>query len=231
MKVKLLTYTPEPIKTLYTSARTCYSEEAPDDIWEKDIPLEKMHALIDKVINAGHHSVLEHISFTFAIEGISRSCSHQLVRHRLASFSQQSQRYVIVDEESFVIPSTIMASDELLNKYKALITEIHKTYKFMLEQGIPAEDARFLLPNATTTNVVMTMNFRELWHASVLRLCYKAQWEIRDMFRLIRKEVDKVIPGFARYLQPTCITEGVCYEINPCQEMEHYLKRRNETTE
>ena len=225
MKVKLINHTPKPIQTVYIAARTCYSAEGPQTLWdsteidkEKDISYEKMYSLLDKVFVSGHLSVLEHISFTFAIEGISRACSHQLVRHRIASFSQQSQRYVEIDEDDFIIPATISENIEANEIFKDFLVDVSKIYKQLIEIGIPREDARFVLPNAAATNIVMTMNFRELYNVSQIRLCTRAQWEIRSLFWLIKSEIKKILEltGLAEYLQPTCKILGYCPENKSC---------------
>jgi len=218
MKVALINWTPHPLKTVYTAARTCYSGETPSEILESDVPLEKMVRLLDKVIAAGHHSVLEHISFIFAIEGISRTCSHQLVRHRIASFSQQSQRYVEAGPAGIVEPDTIAFREKAHELFMKFIEDARVVYDGLLAEGVPAEDARFALPNASTTNIVMTMNFRELMTTCGIRLCTRAQWEIRELFSRIASEVTKVenMGGLAKYLTPVCETLGYCPEIESC---------------
>jgi len=218
LKVRLLTYTPHPIKAVFTAARSCYSPATPTEIWNLGTPKERMHSLIDKVIGAGHLSVLEHISLTFSIEGISRSCSHQLVRHRLASFSQQSQRHVKVKEGEWVIPPSIEVNRAAWEIFQSTLKGVQSSYERLMEMGVHPEDARYLLPNATKTNLVMTMNLRELYTVSELRLCTKAQWEIRGVFGAIREELTKVedLKGFATYLQPICFHLGYCPEPKSC---------------
>ncbi len=177
-----------------------------------------MHSLIDKVIAAGHQSVLEHISLTFSIEGISRSCSHQLVRHRIASFSQQSQRHVRVEEGEWVVPPSIEANPSAEGIFQAALGQIYVAYRELIDLGVHPEDARYLLPNATKTNLVMTMNLRELYTVSGVRLCARAQWEIRQVFEAIREELVKVddLRGFASHLQPICSHLGYCPEQKSC---------------
>ncbi len=237
MKVELINHTPSPLKTVYTAARTCYSPETPSEIFAADTSLEKMTRLLDRVIDAGHHSVLEHISFTFAIEGISRTCSHQLVRHRIASFSQQSQRYVEAGPAGTVEPDTIAFDEDARREFEEFIEKSRDIYGELVEMDIPAEDARFVLPNASTTNIVMTMNFRELMTTCGIRLCTRAQWEIRQLFYHIVNVIKKVdqMGGLAKYLVPKCDILGYCPEMQSCgrrptksEVFDAYERRNNE---
>jgi len=218
LKVRLLTYTPHPIEAVFTAARSCYSPASPTEIWNVGAPKERMQSLIDKVIGSGHLSILEHISLIFSIDGISRSCSHQLVRHRLASFSQQSQRHVKVKEGEWVIPPSIEVNRAAWEIFQSTLKGVQSSYERLMEMGVHPEDARYLLPNATKTNLVMTMNLRELYTVSELRLCTRAQWEIRGVFEAIREELTKVedLKGFATYLQPICFHLGYCPEPKSC---------------
>ncbi len=214
MKVKLLRYTNEPLRTIYIAARTCYSGNTPEEIAKGAISRKTMESLVKKLVRAGHHSILEHVSFTFAISGISRACSHQLVRHRIASYSQQSQRYTKPNE--FVIPKTIEAQPDLKSKFINLINKCFSFYDELQKNNIPLEDARFILPNAIKTNIVMTMNLRELIHAASLRLCNRAQWEIRELFGQIKAEIAKVDKFLAEMLVPKCEHLGCCPEPDSC---------------
>ena len=214
MKVRLLFWTPEPLRVVYVAARTCYSQEVPV-VSLSDNP-EKMENLISRLVFAGHLSVLEHVSLTFSIEGISRACSHQLVRHRIASYSQQSQRYVSPGME-WVVPPEVSKSPEALALFSELTEKIEATYKALCDMGIPKEDARYVLPNATPTVLVMSMNFRELLHASSLRLCNRAQWEIQELFQKIRGEIYAHLGSFwASLLKPKCEWMGYCTEEEGC---------------
>jgi len=215
VQVFLINYTREPLSVIYTAARTCYSAAQPNEIQAKEVSPEKMRLLIKKVVASGHHSVLEHVSFTFAISGISRACSHQLVRHRIASYSQQSQRYVEPGDD-VIIPPAIQKNELLCKEFKTLVKETKELYKKFVEEGISKEDARFILPNAVATNIVMTMNLRELMHASALRLCTKAQWEIRELFTKIKERVSEVDSFLANFLNPKCISLGYCPEEESC---------------
>lgn len=221
MKITLLNYTTQPIKTIYTAARTCYSSDNPTDIWEREVEEEEMYSLLDKTIESGHHSIFEHISLTFAIRGISRTCSHQLVRHRIASYSQQSQRYVKYNEASYVKPERIRKRDNIDERYIDQIDKLFSIYNEFVDEGVPEEDARFILPNATKTNIVMTMNFRELYTVCSIRLCSRAQWEIRELFWEIKSSIqaEDELTGLADYLQPKCEHIGYCPEASSCGRM------------
>lgn len=229
MQVRLLNYTPKPVETVYTAARTCYSDLEPSGIWSRRVSYVEMVKLLDKTIASGHHSVLEHISFTFSIEGISRSCSHQLVRHRLASFSQQSQRYISMTDAEYVIPPTINFNPKAKEIFQRLIADCNKAYDDLIEIGISQEDARFVMPNAAATSLVATMNFRELWHVAGIRLCQRAQWEIRELFQKIKSEMHSVpeLTGLAQYLEPRCVQIGYCPEYKGCG----YYKSKEESIE
>jgi thymidylate synthase (FAD) len=207
------------IPLIYTACRTCYSELAPDDIFERAvdgrIDPTKQRELIGRVIESGHGSTIEHVVFTFAITGVSRTLSHQLVRHRAGvAFDQQSQRYVSYKKgASTMLPATIAdAEPELRERYETQIEGALDLYGELLGAGIPGEDARFVFPNATRTNLVMTTNLRALIHMSGLRLCTMAQWEIRRLFQLIRHEVFAVSPFLGGFLAPKCVALGYCDE-------------------
>ena len=151
-------------------------------------------------------SVLEHIVFTFLIEGISRVTSHQLVRHRIASYTQESQRYSVVSKEYIVPKSVRLKGYE--NKFHSLIEESFKLYTEMVESGIPPEDARYILPQAVTTSMLMTVNLRELLHIVCLRLSNKAQWEIRELVNSMINEVSRVIPEIRNLINLFCCEVG-----------------------
>lgn len=187
MKVELLSHTPQPEKLCAMAAKLCYSAGMPR---KKDLTPDKAGPFLERIMESGHLSVLEHACFTFGIEGISRACSHQLVRHRLASFSQQSQRYVEESTPNYIVPGSVVEAGDAINLYNRHMEQSWVVYKALLAEGIPAEDARFVLPNAAETKLVMTMNARELLHFFSLRCCNRAQWEIRllanDMLQLVK---------------------------------------------
>jgi len=210
MLVQLLTHTPEPEEVAAAAARLCYSASSVDQLLEKS--RVDREGLLRKILSLGHFSVLEHASFTFGVEGISRACSHQLVRHRLASYSQQSQRYVSHKERfAAVTPPSIAEHPELAARYGALLDEIHHTYRDLLAAGIPAEDARFVLPNAAETKIVLTMNARELHHFFNLRCCRRAQWEIRAMAKEMLRLARRAAPLLFEKAGPGCL-QGACPE-------------------
>ncbi|MDK2897543.1 MAG: thymidylate synthase [Candidatus Atribacteria bacterium] len=206
MKVNLLTHTPCPELVVARAARICYSSSFPIDI-----SLEESRKLIKRVLKRGHESVLEHVSFTFLVEGISRAASHQLVRHRLASYSQQSQRYVFLGEPQYVVPPSIKADPRAKMLYEEGIKRATKEYNQLVELGIPKEDARYLFPQAVSTSLVFTANARELLHILRLRLCGRAQWEIRELASLMLEQVRAIAPSIFENAGPPCI-DGPCPE-------------------
>ena len=232
MNVVLDTYTNQPILVCAIAAKTCYSSIEPEDI---EISYNDACKLLDKVIKSGHLSVLEHVSFTFHISGVSRALTHQLVRHRMASYSQQSHRYVNMEIPQFVVPPTM---DETITRHDGFdncgdyerdwYTESERKYIFeeamrcswqiyneLLKSGVPEEDARYVLPVACTTNIVVTMNARELLHFFEVRMCNRAQWEIRELARRMYNECYRVAPEIIKYAGPRCWTDK-CVEDKPC---------------
>lgn len=210
MHVQLLTHTPEPEKVVAAAARLCYSAASIDNLMGRE-PSEQ-EDLLRKILDLGHLSVLEHAVFSFGVEGISRACSHQLVRHRLASFSQQSQRYVSnTDRFESVTPPSVTDDPKLARRFESMLDEIHVLYRDMIDAGIPAEDARFLLPNAAATKIVMTMNARELRHFFQLRCCRRAQWEIQDMAKEMLRQARSAAPLLFDKAGPGCL-DGPCPE-------------------
>ena len=211
MLVKLIHFTPNPEHAVALAARLCYSPVTIDALQEK-ISGDDIKGFLEKIMSLGHQSVLEHASFTFGIEGVSRVTTHQLVRHRLASFSQQSQRYVSHKERfAAITPTSIAAHPEIRERFAEQLRSIHRFYAEMIEAGIPAEDARYILPNATETKIMVTMNARELFHFFRLRCCERAQWEIREMSLEMLKLVKAVAPTIFRNAGPGCLN-GPCPE-------------------
>ena len=205
MKVKLIRHTPEPEKLVAIAARLCYSPVGVEDL-DKQLNLEAARKLVKFVIKSGHLSTTEHVYFTFGVEGISRVLSHQLVRHRIASFNQQSQRYVKFKENyEYIVPDLIKQNKEIKEKYKSLISDIHKFYEEMINSGIDAEDARYILPNSSETKMIVTMNARELLHFFTVRCCKRAQAEIRELATLMLKDVKKVAPVIFENAGPNCL--------------------------
>jgi thymidylate synthase (FAD) len=181
VNVVILNHTPNPERAVAVAARLCYAAIGAAELMV-GMDDQAVRKVLRTIMTSGHFSALEHASYTFAVDGISRACSHQLVRHRLASYNQQSQRYVTyLDELEFVIPPAIEANKELLTLYNSSVNASFKAYKELIDRGVPAEDARFLLPNAAETKIVITMNIRELLYFFSLRSCRRAQWEIRAL--------------------------------------------------
>jgi thymidylate synthase (FAD) len=210
MRVQLLTHTPEPEKVVAAAARLCYSASSIKNLLGREQSEQEM--LLRKILDLGHLSVLEHAVFSFGVEGISRACSHQLVRHRVASFSQQSQRYVShTDRFEAVTPPSLADAPKLANRFEAMLDAIHDLYRDMVDAGIPAEDARFLLPNAAATKIIITMNARELRHFFLLRCCRRAQWEIQLMAKEMLRQVRSAAPLLFVKAGPGCLD-------SPCPE-------------
>jgi len=209
--VKLLKYTEKPEQSITLAAKICYSADSLDKISEK-ITKESAYKFVRMLKSLGHESALEHVSFTFGIEGMSRAATHQLVRHRLASFSQQSQRYVSMGNASFVIPPSIEKNKAALKIYRECIEKVEKTYSELTDMSILPEDARYILPNACESNIVVTMNARELLHFFTLRCCQRAQWEIRYTSEKMLNLAKEVAPVVFENSGPECVrtscTEG-----------------------
>jgi thymidylate synthase (FAD) len=213
------------LKTIYTACRTCYSADTPYDIYSSTDDEEKMLKLINRVISSGHYSTIEHIQVSFSISNVSRACTHQLVRHRHMSFSQKSQRYVKEKGQfDYIIPPTIEKNPELKSKFEDFMKDISDKYQEFVEAGIPAEDARFVLPNATASSMVASLNLREMIHLANLRLCTRAQYEIRTMVKLMCDELIKSEAWLKDYLVPKCVRLGYCDEDKSCGR----VKRKDE---
>ncbi len=215
--VKLISKPENILKTVYTACRTCYSAMSPVDMYENDADEEKMLKLIRNVVASGHHSTIEHIQVSFAISNVSRACTHQLVRHRLMSFSQKSQRYVQEKGQfDYLIPPTIEKNPELKEKFISFMGEISDKYQEFVNAGIPAEDARAVLPNAAASSMVASLNLREMIHLAQLRLCTRAQYEIRMLVKGMCEELTKQEPWLKEYLVPKCEFFGFCDEHKSC---------------
>lgn len=215
--VKLISKPANILKTVYTACRTCYSAMSPVDMYENDADEEKMLKLIRNVVASGHHSTIEHIQVSFAISNVSRACTHQLVRHRLMSFSQKSQRYVQEKGQfDYLIPPTIDKDPELREKFVSFMGEISNMYQEFVDAGIPAEDARAVLPNAAASSLVASLNLREMIHLAQLRLCTRAQYEIRMLVKGMCDELTKQEPWLKEYLVPKCEFFGFCDEHKSC---------------
>ena len=190
MKVTLIQATPNPIETIAQIASICYDSD----------PKNPM-GLVKHLYANGHHSVFEHIYFTFKIEGISRACSHQLVRHRHCSFTQRSQRYCDEDGFGAIMPKSFEGTYEYERWFEDFTNIIQVGYKDLQKHNVPNEDARYILPNACATSLYLSCNLRELIHMANERLCTRAQWEIRDLVREMCRQVD---PQLHFMLVPKC---------------------------
>lgn len=216
-QIKLISKPENMLKTIYTACRTCYSADTPLNIFDKDVDEEKMLNLIKRVIGSGHYSTIEHIQVSFAISNISRACTHQLVRHRHMSFSQKSQRYVQEKGQfDYLIPYSIEKNPELKSKFEEYMKQISNMYLELTEAGISAEDARAVLPNACSTSMVVSTNLRELIHVANLRLCTRAQTEIRNLVAGMCNALIEQEPWLKEYLVPKCERLGFCDEDKSC---------------
>ena len=209
MKVTLINHTENPDRICAAAAQSCYSDRGATELFEVTSD-DRARKMIEKVVGMGHLSVVEHAYFTFSIEGVSRSLTHQLVRHRIASYSQQSQRYVNMEEADYVLPPSIDEDPEAKEEYAEAMDAAWRAYR-VLAQKVPKEDARYVLPNACHTNITVTMNARELWHLFRLRCCRRAQWEIRKMAWSMLAEAKKAAPILFSEAGPGCF-RGACPE-------------------
>ena len=235
MKVKIIAYTPNPEEVVASAAKLCYSKVGVDEIQE-NLTEDGIEKFVSMLSTIGHHSPLEHCTFTFAVEGISRACSHQLVRHRIASFSQQSQRYVKLDKFDYIIPTAIenneFAKDIFLNAmeqdqkaYNGIVEELMNEYiassgytlasiprsEYNKLEKLAIEDARYVFPNACETKIVFTMNVRTLMNFFTHRCCDRAQWEIRDLANEMLIQVKEIAPTLFKKAGASCV-RGKCPE-------------------
>ncbi len=253
LKVVLLKSQDNPLEIIACAAKLCYSKVGIEEINE-NLDKESCEKFVNMLIRLGHESPLEHVSFTFGIEGVSRALTHQLVRHRLASYSQQSQRYVDENQFDFIVPIKIKEDEEALKEFQKGMEDIQKSYdkiksilvknwtKEFISEGIEEEkakkdavkmaneDARFVLPNACETKIVVTMNARELMHFFAHRCCNRAQWEIRNLAYEMLLLVRQACPIIFDKSGPRCVN-GVCPEgVMSCKKQiemkEKYLNKK-----
>lgn len=252
MKVQLIRYTPDGEKLIASCAKLCYSKSGIDEI-ENNLTDERVYSFIAQLNEMHHESPLEHISFTFAIEGVSRVLTHQLVRHRIASYSQQSQRYVKFDDFEYIIPPAINEDDEAKNIFVHQMNSAMEAYEKITEilmkkhrvagqqkgvEKVAIEDARYVFPNAAATKIVVTMNARTLIHFFKHRCCRRAQWEIRELATQMLILVKEVYPSLFKGQGPSCL-HGSCPEgkmtCGKQTEVKEYFKtldhRRGENNE
>ncbi len=223
VKVELLAHTPDALSLIYAAFRQCYHSGFVADMWPKllsgEITPEKQAEFVKNVVASGHVSPIEHVSFTFAAEGVSRALTHQLVRHRIASYSQQSQRYVDGSDFNYILPPAIAKNPQAKERFLQCINEIGNAYKdikVLLEEagrGEKAkEDARFLLPQAAETRIVFTMNCRSLFNFFEHRCCTRAQWEIRAMANQMLALCKAELPAIFATAGAKCESLGYCPE-------------------
>ena len=222
-RVELLAHTPEPLSLVYAAFRQCYHAGVVADMWPRlvngEISRDRQAAFVTSVLESGHESPVEHVSFTFALSGVSRALSHQLVRHRIASYSQQSQRYVDGSHFDYVLPPKVAGNEAARVRFEAVMAEIGEAYrelKGLLEaNGAPGsgnEDARFVLPQAAATSLVVTMNARSLLHFFEQRCCTRAQWEIRAVAEAMLAHCRAVAPELFGVAGARCERLGYCPE-------------------
>jgi len=232
LNVVLLRHTPEPEEVVAMAAKLCYSPSGVEELKEK-IEAKDQAAFVEMLASIGHLSPIEHVSFSFGIEGISRACSHQLVRHRVASYSQQSQRYVKAEQFNYVIPPSIKQDPALAKEFERCMDEAQqitpKVLKRLEESGLKGEvgqqDARYLLPNAAETKIVVTMNARELLHFFRVRCCNRAQWEIREMAERMLAHVKKAAPMIFAKSGPGCLYAACPEGKKTCGKIEEVRKK------
>lgn len=234
MKLVLMRTTPEPDRLVAIAARRCYSSRSADDI-DEQLSDQEVERLLDFLRQRNHLSPFEHADFSFSVDGISRALSHQLVRHRIASYSQESQRYVNymkVETLPFITPPKIAASAAALQIYNQALEQTLAAYRSMVEAGIAPEDARYIFPNAIETKFVFTMNARSLFNFFEQRCCLKAQWEIRALAMAMLTEVRKVAPNIFKNAGAPCqyIQNPYCRENDPKCPMYKLLgEKKNDT--
>jgi thymidylate synthase (FAD) len=219
LAVALLSHTPDPDRSVAAAGRLCYAPVSAAELTQT-MTDDAVGALVRGLVASGHHSALEHAVFTFAVDGVSRACTHQLVRHRVASYNQQSQRYVNFSHaDSFVVPPAIAADAAAEQVFLRAMEQAREAYDRLVELGLTQgrsresvqEDARFVLPNAAETKIVVTMNGRELRHFFAVRCCNRAQWEIRSLAWEMRGQVKRLAPALFHRSGPGCLY-GTCPE-------------------
>ena len=222
--VDLLSSTPNALELIYAAFRQCYHAGYVGEMWPRllrgEISRERQADFVRQIMESGHGSPVEHVSFSFAVSGVSRAFSHQLVRHRLASYSQQSQRYVDASSFDYVLPPAIARNAAAKERFERFMDEVDEAYRELRElleadgrAGSSAnEDARFVLPQAAQTRIVLTMNCRSLLHFFELRCCMRAQWEIRGVAEMMLAKCREVLPEIFAGAGAKCESLGRCPE-------------------
>lgn len=209
--VELINWTPNPELIVAASARSCIVDAEYGDISDQLAPAD-IDRLIATVIAKGHHSVLEHASFTFALSDVSRVLTHQLVRHRIASYSQLSQQRTDARSLAFVVPPDVRRNSALATKYAALMEDARSLYEELADSGIAIGSARYVLPSAFVSRVIFTMNARSLFNLIAQRECAAEEWEFRQVATAVHRELVRIAPAIFRHAGPKCETDGICPE-------------------
>ena len=223
IEVKLVNYTKQPEITVASAARTCFRDKTYESICEELKEEEDIERIIKEVIIRDHLSVLEHISFTFSISGVSRVLTHQLVRHRIASYSQLSQQRTDSSELEFTIPPEIKNNSELAEEYKEVVENCKELYKRLVRSGISHGSARYVLPSSFNTKIMVTMNARSLFNLFAQRECQVEEWEFRELARIMHTKLMQVTPMIFKYAGPPCQIHRICPEGKKIFECGGYL--------
>ena len=227
MDVRLVTWTPSPELLAAAAARLCYQDISAVDLM-RDLSAQEIDHLLNVILSSGHLSVVEHITFTFAIDGVSRVLTHQLVRHRVGvAFSQQSQRYASLAAADCVVPRSIRTNNQLATDVETAMQAGMDLYRQLVQAGVPPEDARYVLPQAVTTRLVMTVNLRALIQIYRLDACLRSQWEMRQLVNAMKREVRRISPRLASELRIKCFAQGYCDEAVMCHELNGRMPRRD----
>lgn len=214
LDVKLIAHTTDPVRVVAAAAKLCYSASSVEELFE-GLDEANIIRLLSVLRTSGHMSPFEHASFTYAVEGVSRVATHQLVRHRIASYSQRSQRYVSADGSGCVFPPEVGNVAEARVIFEECVNNARDAYERMTALGVSREDARFILPHGWETAIIVTMNARELRHFFELRLCRRAQWEIRETARRMLVLAYGAAEELFKSAGPPCVG-GVCTEYRSC---------------
>ena len=214
LEVKLIAHTTDPVRVVAAAAKLCYSDSSVSELFD-GLEEANISRFLSVLRESGHMSPFEHASFTYAVEGVSRVATHQLVRHRIASYSQRSQRYVSMDGSGCVLPPEVENVAEARAIFEECAKSAYDAYERMTALGVPKEDARFILPHGWETAIVVTMNARELRHFFELRLCRRAQWEIREVARRMLVLVYGTAKELFHSAGPPCVSK-VCKEYRSC---------------
>lgn len=230
MKVRLIAHTPEPERLIAAAARLCYSDRLVSDLMSS-LHSDEVARLVRMLKRTGHLSPLEHVSFTFSVEGLSRAALAQFTRHRMASFSVQSQRHIKSTHAGWIVPPAIDGDEAARHEFERLVQASADSYDRLLAMGIKREDARFCLPQAAPTSLIVTMNARELLWVARLRMCHTSQWEVRRVVAHMARLARAAAPVLLERIGPPCRQEGRCSEHSPCALLSRLTRFRNRMKE